>query len=63
MPTPRRSPLCAGKPDEALAFLRRAVDAGYCRQILGRQPEFASLRGSPEFESIVAGPRKAAGTS
>ena len=54
--------LC-GKPAEALAFLRRAVDAGYCRQILKRQPEFASLRQSPEFESIVAGPRKAAGTS
>ena len=51
-----------GRPEEALRWIRRAVDAGYCRQILGRQPEFASLRDSPEFQSIVAAPRKAAGS-
>jgi serine/threonine-protein kinase len=51
-----------GRSDEALATLRKAVAAGYCPQILARQPELASLRESPEFQSIVAAPRKAAGS-
>ncbi len=51
-----------GRSQEALAWIRRAVEAGYCRQILARQPEFASLRASPEFQSIVAAPRNAAGS-
>ena len=50
------------RPAEALAWLKKAVDAGYCPQILARQPEFAELRGSPEFKSIVAAPHKAAGS-
>ena len=51
-----------GRSAEALATLRKAVAAGYCPQILARQPELASLRESPEFQSIVAAPRKAAGS-
>ncbi len=27
-----------GRPEEALRWIRRAVDSGYCRQIIGRQP-------------------------
>jgi Flp pilus assembly protein TadD/TolB-like protein len=50
----------AGRKADALAWLRKAVDAGYCRQIIARMPEFASLRESPEFQSIVSPPRKAA---
>jgi Flp pilus assembly protein TadD/TolB-like protein len=51
-----------GETPAALEWMRRAVAAGYCPQILARQPEFASLRGTPEFQSIVAAPRKAAGS-
>jgi eukaryotic-like serine/threonine-protein kinase len=40
---------------EAISWLRRAADAGYCREIIARQPEFASVRESPEFRAIVAG--------
>ena len=51
-----------GRSAEAIATLRKAVAAGYCPQILARQPELASLRDSREFQSIVAAPRKAAGS-
>ena len=51
-----------GRRADALALLKKAVDAGYCPQILARQPEFASMRESPEFKSIVAAPRNAAGS-
>jgi Flp pilus assembly protein TadD len=47
---------------EALRFLRKAVDAGYCTSILTFRPEFARLRESPDFRSIVAAPHKAAGS-
>ncbi len=51
-----------GNSQEALGWIRKAVDAGYCRQIIARQPEFASLHSSLEFQSIVAPPRKTAGS-
>jgi Flp pilus assembly protein TadD len=47
---------------DALAWLHKAVAAGYCPAILARQPEFASLRDNPEFRSIIAAPRSAAGS-
>jgi Flp pilus assembly protein TadD len=50
----------AGRKDVALGWLRKAVDAGYCREIIGRMPELAPLRETPEFQAIVAPPRKAA---
>jgi Flp pilus assembly protein TadD/TolB-like protein len=46
---------------EALDFLRKAVAAGYCPSIVTFRPEFARLRESPEFRSIVAAPQKTAG--
>ena len=52
----------AGQDKDALALLRKAVSAGYCPEILRRQPEFARLRDNPEFRSIVAAPQKAAGS-
>jgi len=52
----------AGRDADALAWLRKAVAAGYCRQIVERQPEFARLSQNPEFRSIIAAPPKAAGS-
>ena len=51
----------AGDSEETLDWLRKAVDAGYCRDIAIRQPEFSRLRNEPGFRSIVAAPQKAAG--
>jgi len=52
----------AGRDDDALAWLGKAVAAGYCRQIVERQPEFARLSQNPKFRSIIAAPPKAAGS-
>ena len=35
-------------------WLRKAADAGYCREIIARQPEFSAVRDSPEFRAIIA---------
>ena len=51
----------AHRDAEALGFLRRAVDAGYCPTIFTFRPEFARFRENPEFRSIVVAPQKAAG--
>jgi tetratricopeptide (TPR) repeat protein len=51
----------AGRDAEALDALRRAVAAGYCREIIAVQPEFAGLRDNPEFRAVIAAPQKAAG--
>jgi eukaryotic-like serine/threonine-protein kinase len=51
----------AGRDSDALGWLRKAVAAGYCRAIILRQPEFASLHDNSEFRSIIAAPRGAAG--
>ncbi len=50
----------SGRDKDALALLHQAVALGYCREILGRQPEFERFRDNPEFRSIVAAPQKAA---
>jgi Flp pilus assembly protein TadD len=52
----------SGRDPEALALLRKAVAAGYCPEIITRQPEFARLRDDPDFRSIVAAPKKTAGS-
>ncbi len=52
----------AGIDREALDWLRKAASAGYCRDIIQRQPEFARFRDKPEFRSIVAAPHEAAGS-
>jgi Flp pilus assembly protein TadD len=46
-----------GRTPEAFEWLRKAADAGYCREIIARQPEFASVRESAEFRAIVAAKR------
>ena len=52
----------AGNDGEALNWLRRAASAGYCRDIILWQPEFARFRDNPDFRSIIAAPRSAAGS-
>ena len=52
----------AGKPADAVAFIRKSVAAGYCAAIPAKLPDFASLRGDPGFQAIVAAPQKAAGS-
>src|SRR5262249_30337675 len=51
-----------GRAAGALEWLQKAVAAGYCPEIIARQPEFARLRDEPGFRSIVAAPRPAAGS-
>ena len=42
-----------GRPDDALAWLHRAVDAGYANLAeLDRDPNLADLRGAPEFDAL-----------
>jgi len=43
-----------GRTQEAFGWLRKAADAGYCREIIARQPEFSAVRDSPEFRAIIA---------
>jgi Flp pilus assembly protein TadD/TolB-like protein len=51
----------AGRTAEAIGSLRKAVEAGYCRDIIARQPEFERFRKDPEFQTIIAAPPRAAG--
>ncbi len=52
----------SGRDPEALAWLRKAVAAGACRAIIAWQPEFHRFRENPEYRSIIAAPRSAAGS-
>ena len=45
----------AGRTAEALEWLRKAVEGGYCRAIIARQPEFDHLRANPVFRQLVQG--------
>ena len=45
----------------ALAFLRRALDAGYATDYIALDPDLESLHGDPEFETIVAEVKKRIG--
>ena len=60
--TPPSSPRSRDATRTRSTFLRKAVAAGYCREIITRQPEFARFRDNPDFRSIVAAPQKAAGS-
>jgi Flp pilus assembly protein TadD/TolB-like protein len=51
----------AGRGSEATRSLRKAVELGYCRTIIARQPEFEQFRKDPEFQAIIAAPPRAAG--
>jgi serine/threonine protein kinase/Flp pilus assembly protein TadD len=53
--------LAAGK-DEAIGWLRKAVERGFCRDIIVRQPEFERFSHDPSFQAIIAAPSKAAGS-
>jgi Flp pilus assembly protein TadD len=46
-----------GRTQEAFGWLRKAADAGYCRDLIARQPEFAAVRETPEFRAIVGAKR------
>lgn len=51
----------AGRAPEALALLRRALDAGFeGYALLERDPDLASLRALPEWEGVAAAARAAA---
>jgi non-specific serine/threonine protein kinase/serine/threonine-protein kinase len=47
-----------GQREQALDHLREALDCGYDRESILEDPDFASLRGTPEFEGIVAEVRR-----
>jgi hypothetical protein len=38
------------------------VAAGYCRETLAQQPELSALKEDPRYQSIIAAPRKPAGS-
>jgi tetratricopeptide (TPR) repeat protein len=43
----------AGRDGEAIEWLRKAVAAGYCPQIIARQPEFERIRTDPAFPPLT----------
>jgi Tetratricopeptide repeat len=49
----------AGREEEALDWLRRAVDAGYSSpEQIREEPGFASLRSRPDFAEVVEGAKR-----
>jgi Flp pilus assembly protein TadD/TolB-like protein len=52
----------AARKTEAIGWLRKAVEAGYCRDIIARQEEFKPFRNDSEFRAIIAAPPRAAGS-
>ncbi|MGH9217892.1 MAG: tetratricopeptide repeat protein [Vicinamibacterales bacterium] len=46
-----------GKPDEAIRFLRSAIESGYSRAVASEDDDFASLKGRPEFKALVTSPK------
>jgi serine/threonine-protein kinase len=47
-----------GRTENAIDWLRRAVDAGLSRKQLEREPEFQNLRGQPAYREVLS-PKKA----
>ena len=52
----------ADRKPEALGWLRKAVERGYCRDIIVRQQEFERFSHDPAFQAIIAAPPRAAGS-
>lgn len=44
----------AGDRDRALAYLARALDAGFGREEIAREPDLADLRGDPRYQPLIA---------
>lgn len=42
-----------GRARDALERIRRALEAGYSRALIAREPEFANLRTLPEFQALA----------
>ncbi|HEV8241735.1 MAG TPA: protein kinase [Thermoanaerobaculia bacterium] len=49
-----------GRTQEALGLLRKAVDAGYDRGLLARDPELRTLQGAPDLVKLLGDARRAA---
>jgi tetratricopeptide (TPR) repeat protein len=47
-----------GKPEQALDLLRSALDRGFDNDFIFEDPDMESLRGTPEFEEILAEVRR-----
>ena len=47
-----------GEAEQALDLLRRALDCGFDRDVIFDDADLAGLRGTPEFEEIVAEVRR-----
>ena len=52
----------AARKEEAIGWLRKAVERGFCRDIIARQPEFKQFQRDPSFQAIIAAPPRAAGS-
>jgi hypothetical protein len=54
----------SGHPDDALQDLRRAIDAGYADAgRMANEDQLKSLRGTEQFETLLAETRKRAATT
>ena len=45
-----------GTPSDAVAYLRRAVKAGFNPAIIRNEPELANLRNRDDFETVLRQP-------
>jgi len=50
-----RAPALCGRPDQAIARLRRGVELGYTASLLASEDELAALRNEPGFRALVGG--------
>jgi adenylate cyclase len=46
-----------GKPDEAIRYLRSAIESGYSRARAGEDDDFARLKHLPAFEALISSPK------
>jgi serine/threonine-protein kinase len=53
----------SGKPNEALEWIRKAVEGGYSAAVIGRDPEFTTLRKVKAFQEVLTVPKTATSTN